>query len=91
MQLLFKEQVLGTISDISREGFWNYGFFEKTADYSKFTAFFKDIVSEYGFDENKYDKDYLDDQNWYVSIPDGKKEIFIPAIYDDGEIAFRYR
>ena len=29
MKLLFKNQVIGTISEISHEGYWNYGVFEK--------------------------------------------------------------
>ena len=39
MKLLFKDQVIGTISEISHEGYWNYGAFEKNEDYSNFAAF----------------------------------------------------
>ena len=91
MKLLFKDQVIGTISEISHEGYWNYGAFEKNEDYSNFAAFFDDLISEEGFDEKKYDKDYLDDENWFILLSDEKKGICIPAIYDDGEISFRYR
>ena len=60
-------------------------------DYINFAVFFEDIVSEEGFDANKYDKDFLDDENWFVLLYDAQKGICIPAIYEDGEIAFRYR
>ena len=35
--------------------------------------------------------DILDDNNWYVTDNGKKIGICIPAIYDDGDISFRYR
>ena len=91
MKLIYKEIILGTICNISREGYWNYGLFEKNCNYDSFECFFADLVCEEGFDDNKYEKDFCDNQNWYVLKSDEKIGISLPAIYDDGEISFRYR
>ncbi|WP_027205100.1 hypothetical protein [Butyrivibrio fibrisolvens] len=90
MKLLFKDQILGTISELSKEGCWHYGKFVKSSEFNSFADFFEDIVCEEGFDEEKYDKELLNDRNWYVLSSDKKVGIEIPAIYSDGEISFRY-
>ena len=55
-------------------------------DYINFAAFFENIVSKEGFDANKYDKDFLDDENWFVLLSDAQKGICIPAIYEAGHL-----
>jgi len=91
MQLIFKNNMLGYINNISRENSWIYGSFEATDKFVNFQEFFRAIVSEEGFDENKFDCELLLDINWMVSDNGVLQEIEIPAIYDDGDIAFRYR
>lgn len=88
---MYKEQILGHISNIYKEGCWIYGFFEKMELFNNFDELFKDLVCEDGFDETKYETDILDDHNWYISENGVKRGICLPAIYDDGDISFRYR
>ena len=48
-------------------------------------------VNEDSFDESKFDSELLDDNNWSVNDNGKIVGIYIPAIYEDGEISFRYR
>lgn len=91
MKLMYKEQILGCINHVYKEAYWIHGFFEKTDEFEKYEGLFKDLVCEDGFDESKYEIDILDDNNWYVTDNGKKIGICIPAIYDDGDISFRYR
>lgn len=90
MELLFKGEVLGNIVDITRENTWQYGIFKENENYKKYKEFFDSLVCEDGFDESKFDGELLNDENWTVK---GEEEfkIYIPAIYGDGDIEFRYR
>ncbi|MDE7204425.1 MAG: hypothetical protein K2O91_21575 [Lachnospiraceae bacterium] len=53
--------------------------------------FFKAIVCEDGFDETQFDRELMKDNNWNVKDNGNMIGIYIPAIYEDGDISFRYR
>ena len=83
--------MIGHINNIYRENNWIYGSFEANEKFECFREFFKAMVCEEGFDESEFDCEFLLDINWSVSNNGVLRGIEIPAIYDDGEIAFRYR
>lgn len=91
MELLFKDNIIGYIKDIYTEDYWIHGLFEKTDKFKGYSEFFKGIVCEDGFDESKFDSELLDDNNWSVNDNGKGAGIYIPAIYEDGDISFRYR
>lgn len=91
MELLFQEIVIGYIDNMSKEGFWNYGEFIPNENFKNYIDFFKAIVCEYDFDETKFDNALLEDKNWNVRDNGNIIGIYIPAIYEDGDISFRYR
>ncbi len=91
MHLLFKDNIIGYINNIYQEQCWIYGDFEGSDKYREYREFFKTIVCEEGFDESDFDCELFVDTNWMVEDNGALLGIFIPAIYDDGEISFRYR
>lgn len=91
MELLFKDNIIGYIKDIYTEDYWIHGLFNKTDKFKNYSEFFKGIVNEDSFDESKFDSELLDDNNWSVNDNGKIVGIYIPAIYEDGEISFRYR
>lgn len=91
MELLFKDNIIGYIKDIYTEDYWVHGLFKKTDKFKNYSEFFKSIVCEDGFDESKFDSELLDDDNWSVNDNGKVVGIYIPAIYEDGDISFRYR
>lgn len=91
MELLFKKNIIGFINNIYKEGYWVNGFFEKTDEFRYYADFFNELVYEDGFDESKIEFDLFNDDNWYVNENGIKVGIYIPAIYEDGDISFRYR
>lgn len=91
MELLFKENIIGYIKDIYTEDNWIHGLFKGTDEFKDYSEFFKGIVCEDGFDESKFDCELLDDDNWSVNDNGKVVGIYIPAIYEDGDISFKYR
>lgn len=91
MELLFKDNIIGYIKDIYTEDYWIHGLFNKTDKFKNYSEFFLGIVCEDGFDESKFDSELLDDDNWSVNDNGKVVGIYIPAIYEDGDISFRYR
>lgn len=91
MELLFKEEILGKIEDISEESFWMYGKFKAYDSYHKYKDFFEIMVSEEDADIEEVNVDFLEETNWFISIDKEIKEISIPAIHSDGCMAFRRR
>ena len=53
--------------------------------------FFEAIVCEDGFDKTQFDDELLNDNNWNINDNGDIIGIYIPAIYTDGDILFRYR
>lgn len=91
MELLFKEKVIGAIDSLSKEDFWTYGKITLNENAGSYTDFFSAVVCEDGFDETKFDRALLEDENWSIRAGGKVKGIFLPAIYENGDIAFRYR
>lgn len=91
MKLLFKDNLIGYINNTYQEGCWTYGRFEGTEAFLEYKDFFEAMVCEDGFDETEIHEDFLDDENWKIDNGGVLSGICIPAIYEDGEISFRYR
>ena len=91
MELLFKKNIIGYIDNIFKEDNWIHGVFIQNDNFKNYIEFFKAIVWEAGFDETKFDNELLEDENWSVKDNESIIGIYIPAIYADGDISFRYR
>ncbi|MBI6871351.1 hypothetical protein [Clostridium aciditolerans] len=91
MELLFKDTVIGTISGLNNEDSWVHGIFEANEAFNQYKEFFRAIVCEEGFEESKFNCELLNDENWSISKKGSIAGIYIPAIYEDGDISFRYR
>jgi len=92
MELLFRNEIIGKIENTYREEFWIHGKFIPYDTYFKYEDFLKAIVCEDKPDVTKFNKELLDENNWFIKTDDELKGIWIPAVYyDDGEISIRYR
>ena len=91
MELLFKKNIIGCIDVISKENNWVHGVFTQNDNFYNYAEFFKAIVCEDGFDETQFDSELMKDNNWNVKDNGNIIGIYIPAIYDDGDISFRSR
>jgi hypothetical protein len=93
MLLYFKDECLGKIQDIQVEGTWVYGQYIPNENMIKYDAFFKALVDEeVEFDERAYDTEWVQDKNWFiVDESNNKRGIYLPAVYEDGEINWRWR
>ena len=91
MEVLFKNNVIGWIEIICKELYWVHGVFTANDDFYRYADFFKAIVCEDGFDETQFDAELLKERNWNVKDDGTLRGICIPAIYEDGDISFRYR
>ncbi|WP_433956833.1 hypothetical protein [Cytobacillus horneckiae] len=92
MKLYFSNEFLGKISDISIDGMWINAEITPSKNMEKFNDFFAAIVDEENdFEESDYSKEWLDDSNWYIIDENKKKGIYIPAVYPDKEINWRWR
>lgn len=91
MQLLFINEILGEIEVVGKENFWITGEFTIYQNALKYKEFFSALVCEDGFDEEYYNHEWLDENNWYIMDNSKVIGIFISAVYEDGEILFRYR
>lgn len=91
MELIYKNKVLGKIVVTNKESFWVSGDFYAYLSAADYKDFFDALVCEDGFDESGIDEDLLNEENWFVSENGSYKGISCPAIYENNEIAFRYR
>ena len=91
MELVYKNAALGKIVVTNRETFWISGDFYPYPSASEFKDFFDALVCEDGFDEAMFDEDLLKEDHWFVSENGSSKGISCPAVYENREIAFRYR
>ncbi len=91
--LMFKDEIIGDISIDSMENFWVYGTYKLYENAKKFEELFKALVNEDEiFDETKFDKEFIDHDNWFINNNGKILGITIPAIYfDDKLISFRFR
>lgn len=92
LKLYFSNEFLGKISDISIDGMWINAEITPSKNMEKFNDFFAAIVDEENdFEESDYSKEWLDDSNWYIMDGNKIKGIYIPAVYPDKEINWRWR
>lgn len=93
MKLYFLNEFLGDIHNINVDGMWTNGEITPSKSIDKFNDFFVAIVDEENdFEETNYRDEWLDDNNWYIIDNENeKKGIYIPAVYPDGEISWRWR
>jgi len=61
----------------------------EAAAYANFFAYMVDEANS--AEDPPFDDDLLDPENWYVDEEGKKRGIEIPAIYNDGLIAWRWR
>uniref|UniRef100_UPI00289CC7B2 hypothetical protein n=2 Tax=Bacillales TaxID=1385 RepID=UPI00289CC7B2 len=59
----------------------------------KFNDFFAALVDEENdFVETNFNEEWLEDNNWYIIDDENKRRgIYIPAVYPDREISWRWR
>lgn len=92
---MFQEEILGNISIDSTENAWVYGTYELYKSAEKFAKLFQALVSEKEedvFDENDFDKEWIEEDNWFINDNGKVLGITIPAIYTDNQlISFRFR
>jgi hypothetical protein len=91
MEILFRQENIGKMTNTYKEDYWVHGNFVPYNMYFKYKDFFDAVVCEDGMDETQFDKELLDESNWFIMGEDGLKGIWIPAIYDDGDVSIRYR
>ncbi|MFP7473446.1 hypothetical protein SFC55_20795 [Niallia taxi] len=94
MKLYFKEEYLGDIQNVKREGTWVNGLFKPAGNFEQFKTFLEALTNEDHDDleEDKFDVEWLDASNWFIVDGQGIKEgIEVPAVYSDGDIDWRWR
>lgn len=93
LKLYFLNEFLGDIRNISVEGMWINAEITPSKNIDKFNDFFAAIVDEVNdFDETNYNEEWLDDSNWHIIDNENRKKgIYIPAVYSDREINWRWR
>lgn len=93
MKLYYKEEYLGDIQDVNREGVWVYGTFKPTANIERYKTFLEALTNEeHEFEEYQFDAEWLNESNWFISDDQGNKEgIETPAVFTDGNINWRWR
>ncbi|MFJ5963737.1 hypothetical protein [Bacillus sp. NPDC093026] len=93
MKLYFLNEFLGDICDINVDGMWVNGKITPSNNIDKFNDFFAALVDEENdFVETNYNEEWLDDNNWYIIDDENKRRgIYIPAVYLDREISWRWR
>ena len=72
---------------------WVYAELTPSINMDKFKDFFKALVDEKGtFVASDFNEDWVDDENWcMVDNRNKKKGIYIPAVYPDKVISWRWR
>lgn len=94
MKLYYKDENLGEIKDdYTADGFWLYGEIIPNDHLEKFRSFFNALVDEENeFQEDRYDEDWLNEDNWFIIDNAGvKRGIIVPAVYEDGSFNWRWR
>nr|WP_239549335.1 hypothetical protein [Scopulibacillus daqui] len=72
---------------------WMNGRLISNKNIEKFQDFFEGLTDEENdFIEENYNQEWLDDRNWFIIDNENKKRgIYIPAVYSDGDINWRWR
>lgn len=93
MKLLFRDKVVGTISEVSQDGPEMWATFEPNSEAAPLLEMWSFITNENNYDkEPPFPDEYLDDESWdIVDDQDLKRPIYLPAVYDNGDIGWRWR
>jgi hypothetical protein len=95
MKLFFCDKHLGDISDLEGDQPWWYGRFNPTIEAVPFQDIFAWCVDEEknsSAEEPPFDQAWWTDENWFIEDEEGRKRgIWLPAIYGDGWISWRWR
>ncbi len=93
MKLVFCETDIGTISGIGQDGPEMWATFKPNDNADPLLEMWKFITDEKNYDvDPPFPENYLDDESWEVEDKHGvKRPIFLPAVYDDGAISWRWR
>ncbi|NMC57559.1 MAG: hypothetical protein GYA50_10090 [Eubacteriaceae bacterium] len=92
MEILFKDEVIVRIDNIYKEDKWIHGTFTAYEGYYKYKQFLDAVVCESGFNENEFDKELLNEHNWFIKTEKSLEKIWVPAIYyEDGDVSLKYR
>jgi hypothetical protein len=90
--LYFGEERLGEVRDVEGDQPWMGGTFLPDERASQYRSFFQWMVDEDQTEDPPFAPDLLDEENWFVCDASGKRRgISIPAVHDDGAIAWRWR
>lgn len=93
MKLYFLDEFLGDIRNITAEGTWMNAEISPSTTMNKFKNFFAAMIDEENdFEETNFNEEWLDYNNWYIIDNQNRKRgIYIPAVFLDGEISWRWR
>ena len=93
MKLVFCEIDVGTISDVGQDGPEVWATFKPNTNADPLLEMWKFITDESNYDvDPPFPEEYLDDESWHVEDEEGTKcPIFLPAVYNDGAISWRWR
>ena len=92
MELIFKQDIIGKVENLTQEGLWIYGKIIPSELFQNYKKYFELLINAENIaGDTMLENDFFSDVNWFVKNDKTIKEISVPAVYPDGEIAFRYR
>ncbi len=93
MKLLFCDEVVGTVDNIGQDGPEVWASFQPNDRATPLLNMWQFITNEDNYDTDPpFPEQYLDDRSWCVEDEDGtRRGVFLPAIYSDGAISWRWR
>ncbi|MCR9234840.1 MAG: hypothetical protein NXI29_27925 [bacterium] len=93
LKLLFCGKETGHISDIGQDGPEMWATFEPNNNATPLLPMWQFITDEKNFDiDPPFPPEFLDDGSWMIEDEEGERRpIFLPAVYDDGTISWRWR
>jgi hypothetical protein len=92
-RLFFRETCLGELTNVEGDFPWMFGKLTPTSAAVPFWNFFRWMVDEENVSkEPPFEEALLDEDNWFIEDESGKKvSISMPAVHEDGLIAWRCR
>ena len=75
MDILFKNQVIGEVSNLSYDFSWIYGDFIPSENYYLYKDFFDFLVDEDDSEEPDFDEELMDEANWFLRDESGLKDV----------------
>ncbi|MEL6106322.1 MAG: hypothetical protein AAFU85_09810 [Planctomycetota bacterium] len=93
MKLLFCDTDVGTITDAGHDGPEVWASYVPNSNAEPLQEMWKFITDEDNFDKDPpFPDEYLDDESWSIEQEDGqRRSIYLPAVYEDGAISWRWR